>query len=57
MMCYLCNEDNFIIRSNGVRDNRKVNVMQSVNCNLVSLDSTNHISENHFWIIADYLII
>ena len=56
-MCYLCNEDNFIIRSNGVRDNRKVNVMQSVNCNLVSLDSTNHISENHFWIISDYLII
>ena len=48
MDCYLCGNQHFKKKKNGVRDNLKVNIIECCNCGLVTLDSFSHITENFY---------
>lgn len=48
MECYLCGNENFILRSNGVRDADHINVLECKSCSLVQLDDREHITNEHY---------
>ncbi len=48
MNCYLCNNTNFETRKGAVRDNPSLQIIECVNCGLVSLSSDQHIVVDHY---------
>ena len=48
MKCYLCDSTSFNLIKKGVRDNNDISVLSCNNCDLVFLDSFNHIDENFY---------
>ena len=45
MKCYLCDSTSFNLIKKGVRDNNDISVLSCNNCDLVFLDSFNHIDK------------
>lgn len=45
MKCYLCGESSFKNIKKGVRDNKNVNVIECINCSLVTLNDFSHIDD------------
>tara|TARA_B100000795_G_C22717348_1_gene405998 strand:+ start:98 stop:952 length:855 start_codon:yes stop_codon:yes gene_type:complete len=48
MKCYLCNSQNNFKRPGSVRDNKKLKILECVDCGLVYLSSTKHIKKLHY---------
>jgi 2-polyprenyl-3-methyl-5-hydroxy-6-metoxy-1,4-benzoquinol methylase len=46
--CYLCNSQNNFIRPGLVRDDKKLKILECINCGLVYLSSTKHIKASHY---------
>lgn len=48
MYCYLCHQADFRIRPGAVRDKPSLQILECVNCGLVTLSSLPHIQEGHY---------
>lgn len=48
MNCYLCNSSALSLRRGMVRDAPGIKIFECINCGLVALDSSSHITENHY---------
>jgi hypothetical protein len=48
MTCYLCSSSDFLHRDGKVRDNSSLKILECTQCGLVTLDSFQHISTDHY---------
>lgn len=48
MKCYLCSSENWIFRKGSVRDKPDLKVLECRGCGLVTLSSSDHISQGHY---------
>lgn len=46
--CYLCNSDHIFHRPGSVRDNKRLKILECIDCGLVFLSSNNHIKKLHY---------
>ena len=46
--CYLCGRDNFVRRKGCVRDNNELYIVECTDCGLVTLNSHDHITPEHY---------
>ena len=47
-VCYLCKNNNFLVRPGLVRDSKSLKVLECTNCGLVTLSSMDQIKDNHY---------
>ncbi|MDH4164410.1 MAG: class I SAM-dependent methyltransferase [Nitrospirota bacterium] len=48
MKCYICNHNEFKVRTGAVRDDPSLEILECEHCGLVMLSSLNHISDGHY---------